>query len=132
MPRMIFINLPVRDLRASTDFYTGLGFQLNPTFSDHSCSCLAISDTIFLMALHVDRFADFVAGPVGDPQHGTTVINCLSADSRAEVDLLVSRALSHGGQPWLDKMEDGPMYGHSFADPDGHAWEVLHMDIPTG
>ena len=132
MPRMIFINLPVRDLRASTDFYTGLGFQLNQTFSDRLVQLSRHLRHIFLMALHVDRFADFVAGPVGDPQHGTTVINCLSADSQAEVDLLVSRALSHGGQPWLDKMEDGPMYGHSFADPDGHAWEVLHMDIPTG
>jgi predicted lactoylglutathione lyase len=59
------------------------------------------------------------------------VINCLSAVSRDEVDELVTRALTSGGKPWLDKMSNGPMYGHSFADPDGHAWEVLFME-PTG
>ncbi len=128
MNRMIFINLPVADVRASTSFYTGLGFNLNPEFCDGSTACVVVSDTIVVMALQRDRFADFVAGPVGDPAAATTVINCLSARSREEVDLLVQRALSHGGRPWLDKMEDGPMYGHSFADPDGHVWEVLHME----
>jgi predicted lactoylglutathione lyase len=57
------------------------------------------------------------------------VINCLSATSRREVDDLIARALTHGGTPWLDKVSDGPMYGHSFADPDGHVWEVLHMQV---
>ncbi len=99
-------------------------------FSDDSCSCIVISDEIYVMALRADRFADFVAGPVGDARQATTVINCLSAESRAEVDALVAKALAGGGQPWLDKMEDGPMYGHSFADPDGHAWEVLYMEMP--
>jgi uncharacterized protein len=127
MQRMIFVNLPVRDVARATDFYTGLGFRLDPRFSDTLCSCLVVSDTICVMALHTERFADFLAGPVGDPAAGTTVINCLSAESRDEVDTLVGRALAGGGSPWLDKIEDGPMYGHSFADPDGHVWEVLHM-----
>lgn len=131
MRRMIFINLPVRDLRASTDFYTGLGFALNPTYSDDACSCLVVSEAICVMALRVERFADFLAGPVGDPREATTVINCLSAQSREEVDAFVSRALAGGGRAWLDRIEDGPMYGHSFADPDGHVWEVLHMDDPA-
>jgi predicted lactoylglutathione lyase len=128
MHRMIFVNLPVSDLAVSTAFYTGLGFGLNPDFSGEECSCIVVSDTIFVMLLTRDRFADFTAGPVGDPQTGTTVINCLSATGRDEVDGLVAKALAGGGKPWLDKMTDGPMYGHSFADPDGHVWEVLHME----
>jgi predicted lactoylglutathione lyase len=131
MHRMIFINLPVGNLAATTSFYTGLGFGLNPDFSSAECSCIVVSDTIFVMLLTRDRFADFTAGPVGDPQAGTTVINCLSATSRTEVDELVARALAGGGKPWLDKITDGPLYGHSFADPDGHAWEVLHMSVPA-
>ena len=127
MNRMIFINLPVTDLAISTAFYTGLGFQLNPDFSGDECSCIVVSDTIFVMLLTRDRFADFTAGPVGDANAATTVINCLSAASADEVDDLVARARTGGGKPWLDKMTDGPMYGHSFADPDGHVWEVLHM-----
>jgi predicted lactoylglutathione lyase len=128
MNRMIFVNLPVADLAATKAFYTGLGFSLNPQFSDEQTACVVISDTIVVMALQRERFADFVAGPVGDPAAGTTVINCLSAESPQEVDELVRRALAHGGKPWLDKMQEGPMYGHSFTDPDGHVWEVLHMD----
>lgn len=130
MNRMIFVSLPVSDVRASTDFYTGLGFGLNPTFSDESCGCLVVSDTIYVMVIQTERFADFVAGPVGGRQAGTRVINCLTADSREEVDTLVARALAGGGSPWLDKLSDGPMYGHSFADPDGHAWELLYTDPP--
>jgi predicted lactoylglutathione lyase len=128
MNRMIFVNLPVRDLAATKAFYTGLGFSLNPEFSDEHTACVVISDTIVVMALERSRFEDFVAGPVGDPATATTVINCLSAGSREEVDEMVQRALASGGKPWLDKMEDGPMYGHSFADPDGHVWEILYME----
>lgn len=128
MNRMIFINLPVADVAASRAFYTGLGFVVNEQFSDDSCACIVISETISVMALVRSRFADFVTGEVGDPAQATAVINCLSAGSRDEVDTLVERALAHGGKPWLDKMADGPMYGHSFTDPDGHVWEVLHLD----
>jgi predicted lactoylglutathione lyase len=127
MHRMIFINLPVTDLATSTAFYTGLGFELHPDFSGDDSSCIVVSDSIYVMLLTRDRFADFTAGPVGDATAATTVINCLSAGSTQEVDDLVTRARAGGGKPWLDKMIDGPMYGHSFADPDGHVWEVLHM-----
>jgi len=92
---------------------------------------VVISDTIVVMALLRERLADFVAGPVGDPTTGPTVINCLSVRSLAEVDDLVARALASGGEPWLDKMAEGPMYGHSFTDPDGHVCEVLHMAEPA-
>lgn len=131
MQRMIFVNLPVADLRVATDFYTGLGFGLNPDFSGDECSCIVVSETIFVMLLTRDRFADFTTGPVADALAGTAVINCLSAGSRHEVDDLVTRALAHGGKPWLDRMTDGPMYGHSFADPDGHVWELLFTDVPA-
>lgn len=129
MQRMIFINLPVTDLATATAFYTGLGFGLNPEFSSDECSCIVVSETIFVMLLTRDRFADFTTGPVGDPRTGTTVINCLSALSKEEVDGLVTRALANGGKPWMDKMADGPMYGHSFADPDGHVWELLYIEV---
>ena len=129
MDRMIFINLPVLDLERTKSFYSGLGFLVNEKFTDDEAAAIVISDTIVVMALTRQRFADFVAGPVGDPRACTTVINCLSATSRIEVDTLVAQALAGGGRPWLEAMSDGPMYGHSFADPDGHVWEVLHMDL---
>ena len=129
MRRMIFVTLPVADLPTSRDFYTSLGFPVNETFSDDQVAAIVVSDTIVVMLLTRDRFADFVTGAVGDPRDGPTTITCLSAESPAEVDRLVSTAVAAGGSGWLPKMSDGPMYGHSFADPDGHVWEVLHMDL---
>ena len=129
MDRMIFLNLPVKDIDASTAFYTGLGFGVNEMFSDAQTTSIVISDTIVVMLLAAGRFQDFVNGEVGNPQDSTHAIYCLSAESPQEVDDLVARALTGGGKPWKDLMQDGPMYGHSFADPDGHVWEVLHMDM---
>ena len=129
MNRMLFINLPVADLTVATNFYTGLGFTVNEMFSDDKTTSIVISETIVVMLLVRDRFGDFVSGEVGDPQGATSAIYCLSAESPQEVDELVSKALANGGKPWLDRMQEGPMYGHSFADPDGHVWEVLHMDM---
>jgi uncharacterized protein len=131
MDRMIFVNLPVKDLTLATDFYLGLGFTKNSQFSDDTCSAIVVSDTIVVMLLTEKRFSDFVVGDVHNEKGSTEVINCLSAASRDEVDQLHSRALAHGGSPWKDLMEEGPMYGHSFTDPDGHVWEVLHMDMST-
>jgi uncharacterized protein len=130
MNRMIFVNLPVADLDTSRAFYTGLGFEVNDRYSDSQCACIVVSETICVMLLAPDRFADFVAGSVADPAAGTSAINCLSAESRSEVDDLVTRALTSGGKPWLDTLSEGPIYGGSFADPDGHVWEVLFMQ-PT-
>jgi predicted lactoylglutathione lyase len=126
---MIFINLPVADVTTATAFYTGLGFTVNEMFSDEQTTSIVISDTIVVMLLQRNRFADFVNGEVGDPEASTSAIYCLSAESPQEVDTLVSKALAGGGKPWKDLMQDGPMYGHSFADLDGHVWEVLHMNM---
>ena len=126
---MIFVNLPVRDLPASRDFYTALGFPVNEAFSDDQAAAIVVSEAIVIMLVVRDRFADLVTGPVGDPRDGPTAITCLNAESPEDVDRLVGTALASGGSAWLPKMEDGPMYGHSFADPDGHVWEVLHMDV---
>ncbi len=129
MDRMIFVNLPVSDVEASTAFYTGLGFSKNPQFSDEVTSCIVVSDTICVMIMEKSRFADFVVGPIADPRAGTSAINCLSAESRSEVDDLLAKAQAGGGKPWKDMMDEGPMYGGSFADPDGHVWEILYMDM---
>lgn len=129
MDRMIFLNLAVEDLAVATSFYTSLGFGVNEMFSDDQVTSIVISDTIVVMLLVKDRFADFVLGAVGDPQQATNALYCLSAQSPQEVDELVAKALAAGGKPWKDLLQEGPMYGHSFADPDGHVWEILHMDM---
>jgi uncharacterized protein len=129
MDRMIFVNLPVADLTASKTFYTGLGLRINEQFSDEQTACMVVSETIYVMLLVNERFADFINGEISDAHRSSEVLLCLTAESRAEVDQLVASALAHGGKPWQPVLEQGPMYGHSFADPDGHVWEVIHMDM---
>ncbi|MEQ4206635.1 glyoxalase/bleomycin resistance/extradiol dioxygenase family protein [Actinopolymorpha sp. B17G11] len=126
--RMIFVNLPVTDLKASTDFFTTLGFEFNPQFSDDKCACMVVDQNIFVMLLVEERFKDFINGEICDPAR-TEVITCLSAESRQQVDDTLAAALAAGGKPWQPMIEDGPMYGASFCDLDGHVWELMHMDL---
>ncbi len=125
MNRMIFVNLPVTDVAASRAFYTGLGFSVNEDFSDDQVSCIVVSDTIFVMLLEHARFKDFVTDEIADAHTTTEVLNALSAETRAEVDEFVARAVANGGAARLPITEGG-MYGHSVADPDGHVWEIAH------
>lgn len=127
MNRMIFVNLPVADVARSTAFYSALGFTVNPMFSDDQTSCIVISETIFVMVMTRSRFGDFSTRPIAEDS--TEVINCLTCENTDAVDDLVERALGAGGSSLREPMSDGPMYGHSFADPDGHAWEVMSMEL---
>lgn len=129
MSRKVFVNLPVEDLRATTEFWKALGFEFNPQFSDDNAACLVFSDDGYAMLLTEPFFKSFTKKEIVDAATHTEAIICLSADSRDEVDELVSKAIAAGGQPANDPIEqDGFMYGSSFQDPDGHHWEVLWMD----
>jgi uncharacterized protein len=126
--RMIFVNLPVKNLTASRAFFAELGFNFNRGFSDESCACMVVDQNIYVMLLAEERFRDFINGGISDAANATEVINCLSADSRQQVDELVARAIGAGGKPWKPAIEEGPMYGGSFQDLDGHVWELMHME----
>ena len=127
--RSIFVNLPVEDVAVTRAFWTELGFSFNETFSDETSVCLVIEDNICAMLMTRERFAGFVNGEVADAHAVTEVLNCLSCSSPQEVDDLVDRALAAGGKPWKPTTSEGPMYGGSFQGPDGHVWELVHMDM---
>lgn len=128
MNRMIFVNLPSRDIALSRRFYEGLGFTINPQFSDESTLCVVVSGTIFFMVMTRARFADFAPRPVADPGSVTAALIALSAGSRDEVDAFVAAAVEGGGSD-NDKAQDhGFMYGRSISDPDGNVLEIFWMD----
>ncbi|WP_027174343.1 VOC family protein [Methylobacterium sp. 10] len=126
--RMIFVNLPVKDLEASKAFFGALGFTFNPAFTDENGACMVVSESIFVMLLTEARFRDFITGDICDATKATEVLTCLSCESRQEVDDTLSKALAAGAKPWKANMDYGFMYGYSFQDPDGHVWELMHMD----
>lgn len=128
MSTQIFVNLPVRDLDKSKAFFAALGHATNPQFTDENAACVVISDTIYVMLLVEPFFQGFTRKAICDARTHTEVILCLSADSRAAVDAMVGKALAAGGTEPMEAKDYGFMYQRSFQDPDGHLWEVVHMD----
>jgi uncharacterized protein len=126
--RKIFVNLPVRDLKRSVEFFTKLGFAFNPQFTDDSATCMILSEEAFVMLLVESRFKDFTKKEICDTATRTEGIFALSADGRAEVDEMVDTAIAAGGSLAAPTQDLGFMYYRSFYDLDGHHWEVLHMN----
>ncbi|WP_098749051.1 VOC family protein [Paenibacillus sp. EZ-K15] len=124
----IFVNLPVKNLEKTKDFFSKIGFEFNAQFTDKNAACLVIGDNIFAMLLTEDYFKTFTKKDLSNAANTTEVILALSAESREQVDEIVNAALSAGGSPSNDPVDHGFMYGWSFQDPDGHLWEVMYMD----
>lgn len=129
MPSKVFINLPVKDLDKSVVFFTNLGFSFNPQFSDDKAGCMVVSDSIFVMLLTETYFKTFIDTGVCDANQQTEVLIALDADSAEEVKEFISKAQSLGGRIYAEPKDYGFMYQHSFADLDGHKWELVYMDM---
>ena len=125
---MLFVNLPVRDVRAIAAFWAELGFSSDPRFTDERTTNVVLEDAVVVMLLERSRFQEVVTGAVADPAAGTSALYALSVDSRAAVDTLADKALLTGASPWMPAQDHGFMYGRSFLDPDGHVWETVWMD----
>ena len=130
MPKLIFINLPVRDLARATAFYQAIGAAKNPQFCDDTASCMVLSETIHVMLMTHDKYRFFTTKTIADPKTTSQVLLCISADSRAEVDDVVTRAGAAGAVVDPSPVDEYDfMYGRSFEDPDGHLWGVNWMDM---
>ena len=128
MGRQIFVNLPVKDIARTRTFFTALGFEFNPQFSNDQGLCMMIADDIFAMLLAEPFFQGFTKKPVADATKTTEVLLALSCESVAEVDQLVAKALAAGGRAPVERKDLGFMVQHGFEDLDGHQWEVFWMD----
>lgn len=130
MPRMIFVNLPVVDLKASMAFYDSLGFTNEPRFTDDTAAAMQWSDAIVVMLLTHDKWKSFTTKPIVDAHSTSHVMLALSLEDRGSVDRMTEAAASNGGRADPNPRQDhGFMYGRSFEDPDGHIWEPVWMDM---
>jgi predicted lactoylglutathione lyase len=130
MSQLIFVNLPVGDLKRATAFYEAIGAKKNERFCDDTASCMVFSEIIHVMLLTHDKFRQFTPKKIANAKETSEVLICISAGSREAVDEVVGKAGAAGGT--LDpgpKQDYGFMYGRSFEDPDGHIWEVMWMDL---
>lgn len=128
MATKIFVNLPVKNLNRSVEFFTKLGFNFNTQFTDETSTCMIVSDDIFVMLLTYDKFKTFTPKEICDATKSTEVLVCLSSQTRGEVDEMVRLAVAAGGTTYNEPQDHGFMYGHGFADLDGHIWEIIYME----
>ena len=127
MARQIYVNLPVSDLERSKKFFGSLGFEFEPKFTNEKAACLVIDGNIYAMLLQDEFFKTFIDKPLSDATKETGVTVCLSCDSRAQVDETIAKAAKAGGKTHRKATDHGFMYWHAFEDPDGHIWELVHM-----
>jgi len=126
--KKIFVNLPVKDLNRTVEFFTKLGFKFNAQFTNEKATSMIISEDIYIMLLTEPFFKTFTKKELCDATKNTESIICLSAESREEVDALIEKAKAAGASIPNEKQDHGYMYGHGFEDLDGHLWEVMWMD----
>jgi predicted lactoylglutathione lyase len=128
MSTKVFVNLPVKDLDRSVEFFSALGYTFNPQFTDESATCMVISDDIYAMLLVEERFKTFTPKSIADAATTTEVLVSLSCESREDVDRICTAAFAAGGRRYKDPDDHGFMYGWGFEDLDGHIWEYVWMD----
>lgn len=124
----IFVNLPVKDLNKTVEFFTKLGFTFNPQFTDENATCMIVGKNIFVMLLVEKFFKTFTKKEISDTTKNTEAIVALSAQSREEVDQMMEKVVNAGGKEARDPQDHGWMYGRSFEDINGHLWEIFYMD----
>ncbi len=128
MTTQIFVNLPVKDLSRTVEFFKKLGFAFNPQFTDENATCMIINDNIFVMLLVEKFFKSFTKKEICDTTKDTEVIIALSTESREKVDEMMQNVFEAGGKESREPQDHGWMYGRSFQDINGHLWEIIYMD----
>jgi predicted lactoylglutathione lyase len=128
MATKIFVNLPVKDLKRSVEFFLKLGYHFNPQFTDETAACMIVSEDIYVMLLTQAKFKEFTPKDICDATRSTEVLVCLSCESRDHVNDLIGKAVAAGGTTYAQSRDYGFMYQHGFQDPDGHLWELVYME----
>jgi predicted lactoylglutathione lyase len=130
MTKMIFVNLPVRDLQAATKFYLAIGGTLNPQFSNDEASSIMFSDSIGVMLLLThEHYSQFTTRPIGDPKRDSQMLVALTADGKDEVNAVIEKGVAAGGRADPNPAQDlGFMFNRHIEDPDGNVWEFLWMN----
>ena len=127
MHSQIFVNLPVKELKRSVDFFTRVGYTFNPQFTDDNATCMILGDNLFVMLLTEKFFGGFTNKGIIDTSKATEVLTCVSCDSKEQVDDLVAKARAAGAKVPRQAQDHGFMYSHGYEDLDGHTWELVHM-----
>ncbi len=123
----VYINLPVKDLKKSMEFFKKLGFVFNPSFSNDKAACMILNKRSFVMLLQEKFFQDFTKNGIADTSQFTEVLLAIAVDAKEKVNAFIEKALKMGGREAREPQESKHLFGRSFHDLDGHIWEIFWM-----
>jgi len=132
MTKELWLNLPVKNLSKSKEFFSKIGFSLHPRhMNSNEMAGLVIGDNKVMVMLFPEfAFKGFAGNEIADTTKGSEVLFSIDAASPEEVDELVRKVVNAGGTVYGEPgYKGGWMYGAGFADLDGHRWNVLYMDM---
>jgi predicted lactoylglutathione lyase len=127
--KQVFINLAVKDIERSMNFYIQLGFTINLQFSDAQSKCMVWSETIFVMLMTHDKFQTFTKKPIADTKNAIAGLFALSVESPGKVNDIIENGLLAGGTEPMPMIDYGFMQLRKIEDYDGHTWEIFFMDV---
>lgn len=130
MTKQIWLNLPVKNIEKSKQFFSKIGFSFNGEYSNENSACMLVGDQNFVVMLFEESlFGDFVQNTIADTQTHSEMLISIDAESRNEVEELAQKVEEAGGVLFAKPAENqGWIYGCGFSDLDGHRWNVLFMD----
>ncbi len=128
MPKQIFVNLPVLDLKRSMNFFEKLGFKFNKKFTDNNAACLIVGKNMYVMLLLNDFFKNFTTKQICNAKNSTEMILAISVESKKKIDTMVATAIKAGAMRVREPQDHGYMYAQSIEDLDGHIWEFIWMN----
>jgi predicted lactoylglutathione lyase len=127
--KQIFINLPVADIEKSMDFYTQLGFTINPLFTGENQKCMVWSDQIYVI-LQTKAFSSaYIKKPFLDVKNFSTASFTIPVESIARVNEMIENGLHAGGKEPVPMLDEGFMFLRTIEDLDGFNWGVMHLDM---
>ncbi|MBK9331885.1 MAG: glyoxalase/bleomycin resistance/extradiol dioxygenase family protein [Ignavibacteria bacterium] len=127
--KQIFLNLPVEDLERSVNFYTQLGFTVNPLFTDDDQKCMVWSESIYLMLKPPEVFKKHSGENIPDTKNFEATIFTLPVESPEKVNEIIESGLKTGGTEPVPMKDHGFMQLRKLADPDGHTWDIIYLDM---
>lgn len=127
--KQIFINLPVKDVEASMDFYKQLGFTVNPLFTFEDQKCMVWGDQIYLMLQTYEMFKSGNKKNLPDTKQNTIATFTLPVESFDRVNEIIEKGLKAGGIEPAPMLDEGFMQVRNIEDLDGHNWGILYLDI---
>ena len=128
MGTKVFVNMSVKDLDRSKEFFAKLGFTFNAQFTNKDAACMVISEENYAMLLVEPFFKTFIKKEIADTKKSTEVLIALSSESKEDVNKMLTNALAAGAKEANEPQDHGFMFGRSFEDLDGHIWEIFWMD----